>query len=67
MLIEVRFSNSVNERALHIIFNLCVLHRHALSSKALPEFLKIVLKHVTECADYIKDGLVFSKSFIEMN
>jgi len=53
----------VNKRALHIIFNLCVLHRHALSSKALQEFLTIVLKHVSECANFIKDWLVFSKSF----
>jgi len=34
--------------------------------KPFQNFLKIVLKHVTECATSIKDGLVFSRSFIEM-
>jgi len=44
----------VNKRALHIISTLCVLHRHALASKALPEILKMVLKHVTERVNFIR-------------
>jgi len=52
--------------ALHIISTPCVLHRHALASKALPEYLKIVLKHVTERVNFTRDGLVFSKYFIKM-
>jgi len=48
------FTTLVNKRAPHIISIPCVLHRHALASKALPEFLKIVLKHVTESANFIR-------------
>jgi len=38
----------LNKWASHIISNLRVLHRHALVSKTLPQYLKIVLEHVTE-------------------
>jgi len=34
------FPTLVNKGALHIISTPCVLHRHALASKALPEFWK---------------------------
>jgi len=54
MLLEVKFYNSVNKRALQIISTPCVLHRHALASKALPEYLKITLKHVTEHVNFIR-------------
>jgi len=43
------FTTLVNKRALHINSPPYFLHRHALASKAFPEYLKIVLKHVTEC------------------
>jgi len=43
----------MNTRALHLISTPCVLHQHALTSKALPEDLKIVLKHVTERVNFI--------------
>ena len=48
------FTPLVNKRALHIISTPCVLHRHAQVSKVLPEYLKIVLKHVTERVNFIK-------------
>jgi len=48
------FITLVNKRALHNISTPCVLHRHALASEALPEYLKIVLKHVTERVDFIR-------------
>ena len=38
------FTTLVNKRALHVMCPLCILHRHALASKALPEYLKLVLK-----------------------
>jgi len=53
MLSEVRCYNSVHTSFL-------LLHRHALASEALPEYLKIVLKHVTERVNFIKArALVF--------
>jgi len=61
------FTTLENNRALHIISTLYDLHRHALASKALPEYLKIVLKHVTEHATLSGHRLVFSKCFIKMN
>ena len=45
---KVRFYNADKKRALHIIFTHCVLPRYAQTSKILPEYMKIVLKHVTE-------------------
>jgi len=63
------FTTLVNKRALHIISTLCVLHQHALTNKAFPEFLKTALKHVIERVNFIrvlarlfkalyKDGLI---------
>ena len=43
----------MNNGALHIISTPCVLHRYALASKALLEFLKVFLKHSTECVNFI--------------
>ena len=40
------FTTLVNKWALHIISGPCAFRRHALASKVLPEYLKIVLKHV---------------------
>ena len=37
-----------------IISTLCVLHPHALASKTLLEYLKIALKKVTECVNFIR-------------
>jgi len=48
------FTVLVNKRALRIISSPCVLHQHAVASKALPEFLKIVLKHVIEREVFIR-------------
>ena len=48
------FTTLVKKRAPHIISNLCALHRHALASKTLPEFLRAVLKHVIECVNFIR-------------
>ena len=50
----VRFYNAGKKRAPHIISTHCVLHRHALASKILPEYLKIVLKKVTKCVNFIR-------------
>ena len=44
----------VKEHTPHIISNHCTLHRHALASKTLPEYLKAVLKHVIECVNFIR-------------
>jgi len=54
--VKSSFTTLVNERALHNISTPCVLHRHALASKALPEYLKIVLKRATERVDFIMVG-----------
>ena len=48
------FTTLVKKRAPHIISNHCALHRHALASKTLPEYLKAVLKHVIECVNFIR-------------
>jgi len=40
--VKSNFTTLVNVRALLNISAPCVLHRHALASKALPEYLKIV-------------------------
>jgi len=49
------FTTLVNkQRALHIISIPCVLYWHALVSETLPEFLKRVLKLVTECVNFIR-------------
>jgi len=61
------FTTMVNKRELHIVSIFCFLHRHAPASKVLPEYLKIVLKHVTERVTLSRHGLVFSKCFIKMN
>jgi len=50
--VKSSFTTPVDKRALHNIYAPCVLHRHALESKALPEYLKLVLKHVTERVDF---------------
>ena len=47
------FTTLVKKRAPHIISNHCALHRHALASKTLPEYLKAILKHVIECVNFI--------------
>ena len=63
------FTALVNNRAPHITSAPCVLHQHALASKALPEYLKIISKDAIERANFIRarHGLVFSKWFIKMN
>ena len=48
------FTTLVKKRAPHNISNHCALHRHALASKTLPEYLKAVLKHVIECVNFIR-------------
>jgi len=53
------FTIMLNKRALHIISTSCVLHRHALASKALPEYLKIVLN--TQLNEWVLSGHVFFK------
>jgi len=54
--VKLRFTTLVNKRALHIISTPCVLHLPALvtASKALPEFLKMVLKLITERVNFIR-------------
>ena len=44
----------VKKHALHIIPIHCALHRHALASKTLPEYLKAVLKHVIKYVNFIR-------------
>jgi len=61
ILIKSRFTSLVNKRALNIISNPCVRHRHALACKALPEYLKIVLKHVTERVSFVRARARLSK------
>jgi len=46
------FTILVNKRAPHVISTPCVLHWHALASQTLPEYLKIVLKHVTKRVNF---------------
>jgi len=64
------FTTLMNKQALHIISSPCVLRQHALAHKAHPEYLKTVLKLVTEHVNFIrararvfkvlyKDGLLF--------
>jgi len=48
------FTTLVKKRAPHIISNHCALHRNALASKTLPEYLNAVLKHVIECVNFIR-------------
>ena len=48
------FTTLVKKRAPHIISIHCALHRHALASKTLPEYLKAVLKHVIEYVNFIR-------------
>ena len=48
------FTTLVKKRSPHIISTHCALHRHALASKILPEYLKAVLKHVIECVNFIR-------------
>jgi len=55
------FTTLANKRALHIISTPSVLHGHAQASKALPEFLKVVLKHVTERLNFIRTRACFFK------
>jgi len=50
--VKSSFTTPVNKRALHNIYAPYVLHRNALESKVIPEYLKIVLKHVTERVDF---------------
>jgi len=50
------FTTLVNKRALHIISTHGVLHRHGLASQAFPEYLKILLKHVTERENFLTTG-----------
>ena len=57
------FSTLVNKRALRTISIPCVLHRHALESKALREYLKIFLKHKTERVHFITARACLSKGF----
>jgi len=33
---------------------ICFLHLHALASKVLPKYLKVVSKHVTERVNFIR-------------
>jgi len=64
--VKSSFTTLVNKRAMRNISTPCVVHRHALASKAPPEYLKIVLKHVPKRVDFIRHGLVFSKCFIKI-
>jgi len=47
------FTTLVNKRALNVISSPCVLHHHALSSTALPEYSKTVSKHAIELVNFI--------------
>jgi len=55
LLCSVKLYNWVNKRAPHTISTPCVLHRSALASSALPEYLKTVLKHETESVNFITE------------
>jgi len=48
------FTTLVNKRVLKIFSTPSVLHRHALASKALLEYLKTVLKHAIERVNVIR-------------
>jgi len=54
MLRKVRFHNSCGQTGTAHYFYPCVLHRHALASKAFPEYLKTVLEHVTERVNFFR-------------
>ena len=57
------FTTLVKKRAPHIISIHCTLHRHALASKTFPEYLKVVLKHVIECVNFIRDRALNHRLF----
>ncbi|XP_013793143.1 protein ZBED8-like [Limulus polyphemus] len=48
------FTALVKQKAPHVITTHCVLHRHALAAKTLPESLKIVLQKVVEAVNFIR-------------
>jgi len=54
------FTTLVNKRALHIISTHGVLHRHGLASQAFLEYLKILLKHLTERENFLTTGRIQS-------
>ena len=60
------FTTLVNKWASRINSISCVLLWHALVSKAFQEYLKTVLKHVTERVNFIKARACVLKSFIKM-
>ena len=60
---KVRFYNAGKKSAPHIISTHCVFLRHALASKALPDCLKIVLKQVTKCVNFVRARAVDHRLF----
>ncbi|XP_013776838.1 protein ZBED8-like [Limulus polyphemus] len=48
------FTALVKRKAPHVITTHCVLHRHALAAKTLPENLKIVFQKVVEAVNFIR-------------
>jgi len=62
--VKTGFTTLVNKRA-HIIYTPCFLYRYALASKAFPEHLRIVLKHVTERVNVIRAQAHFFKLLYE--
>jgi len=67
MSVKSGFTILVNKRAPYIMSAPCVLHRHTLAGKALPEYLKIVLKHVTERIHFIRAQARLFKPLIKIN
>jgi len=57
----------VNKWAWHIISTHYFLHLHALASKALAEYLKIILKPATERVNFIKTQDFLIKVLSKMN
>ena len=57
------FTALVKQKAPHVITTHCVLHRHALAAKTLPENLKIVLQKVVEAVNFIRARAVTHRLF----
>ena len=48
------FTTLIKKCATHIIPTHCVLPGHAQANKTFPQYLKIVLKHMTKCLNFIR-------------
>ena len=52
------FATLVKKRAPHIVSSHCILHRHALTSKTLPEYLKLVTEETIQLVHFVRSRVV---------